>query len=284
MSESSPERLDDGERGGVIDPAPLLDRDELIKRYARHKLLNGRPREEIARHVNACLVAEGHAPLSPGSIYRIIHYGGNLAHTRDRKKPKRKLDQRIVASNASRTNIRQSNAERQFESMVNAPPNKINQPLIRSAEQVQHLLVELMNVSPEVAVTQIPIERCRQWLPEQAEWWLEFTRLCEARRLAEAPEVPPMTYPKRQKLTPRVPRPRQEYQLSPTQALVYAWLRDHGRGASVIYIAEGTKLPRGSAASAIDRLELYGLVRDTTPEQRTSKIYEALPMPDSTGE
>ncbi len=282
MSDASPEGLDVEGRGEVIDFTPPFDRDGLIKDLARRLLLNGRPRDEIARHVNAGLIEQGHPPLSPGSIYRILHYGTNLDHTRNRKKTKRKRDQRIVASNASRTNIRTSNAERQFESMMNAPPNKLNNPLIRTAEAVQHGLVELMNVPPDVAVTQIPIERCRQWTPEYAAWWTEFTRLCEERRQREIPDVPPMPYPKREKLVPRAERPRQQYQLSATQSLVYAWLVEHGP-ATQPEISAGTAQPKGSVFSAMTRLELYRLVRDTTPQQRVGKVFEALPMPDSTG-
>jgi hypothetical protein len=281
MSDPSPDGL--GVEGqGEIDLTLPLGRDALIKSFARHKLLNGRPRDEIARHVNAELVAHGLNPLSPGSIYRIIYYGGNIAHSRDRKKQRRQRDPRLVESNASRTNIRQSNDERQFESMLNAPPGKLNNPLIRTAELVQHALVELMNIPPEVAVTQIPIERCRQWTPEYAAWWSEFTRLCEERRRAETPDVPMMPYPRREKIVPRVPRPRQEYQLSAIQAVVYAWLVEHGP-ATQIDITAGTSQPKGSVFSAITRLELYGLVRDTTPALRVGKIFEALPMPDSAG-
>jgi DNA-binding MarR family transcriptional regulator len=92
-----------------------------------------------------------------------------------------------------------------------------------------------------------------------------------------------MPYPKREKLVPRVERPRQEYQLSATQALVYAWLAERGTTATSIEMAAGTNQPRGTVTSAINRLELYGLIRDTTPKQRVGKLYEAMPMPDSSG-
>jgi len=138
--------------------------------------------------------------------------------------------------------------------MMNAPPGKLNNPLIRTAETIQHALVELSALDPEVAVTQIPIERCRQWTPEFAEWWWTFTQLCEERRLRETPEVPPMAYPKRQKLDPNPEVITDEYQLSPIQASVLAWLRQQRRSVLQTEVAEHVKLPDSSTYTALVRL------------------------------
>ena len=145
-------------------------RDALVKIHGRPLKERGWSRTRIAVVVNEKLAEYNHPPLSEGSIYRILQYGGNLSSlvpspaSKKRKTAQQKrVDHRRREMNVNRQQIRKMNAEMQYESMLNAPPNKLNNPFIRSAEQVQHLLIEMMSMDPETAVTQIPIERCRQW-------------------------------------------------------------------------------------------------------------------------
>lgn len=263
------------DEGGASDGPALTDRrNELIKSIAAK--LPGANRKRIAWHVNTALIERGIEPLSEGSIYRIVHYGMNAPNLDKVKEPrprtprmskrKRQDLERQQTSNTTRNNIRRANEINQYESMMNAPPGKLNNPLVRTAESIQHALVELSALDPKVAVTQIPIERCRQWTPEFAEWWSVFTMLCEQRRLAETPGVPPMAYPRRQKLDANPDVPTDEYQLSPTQASVLAWMRTHEPATQQVISAQ-CRLPDGSAYSALTKLCALGMVEVDTTHQ-----------------
>lgn len=247
-------------------------RDALIRALGAEIPYPGR--EKLGEYINRRLLELGvdeNRLLSSGSVYRIMAYGGNVNPTPEQRKttgerrsvrrPRRPQDARVVASNASSARIRAADAQHQYTSMLNAPARKLNMPLIRSAEQVQHLLVELTALDPEVAVTQIPIERCRQWTPEHAEWWLKFTQLCEQRRRAETPDVPPMRYPKRTKLV-KSETPKEEYQLSPVQASVLAWMRARKPSTwTVLTLSEGTGSSPAAVVTAVERLAQIGLVQ-----------------------
>ena len=78
-----------------------------------------------------------------------------------------------------------------YRSMMNAPVGALNLPNLHRLEQIQELLTELSVLDPKVAVTQIPPNRCREFIQAGAQWWTEFTDLCEQRRLAETPELEP---------------------------------------------------------------------------------------------
>lgn len=255
--------------GGGVTPAPLdVTRNALIQSVGKPLMMKGWTRVQVTPVVNAALVDHGFAPLSEGSIYRILVYAKNVDKiSGDKPKRKRlsprqkKANQQRAESNAARASIRRADALFQYRSMLNAPANKLNNPMIRRAEQVQHLLIELMALDPEVAVTQIPIERCRQWTPESAEWWARFTQLCEERRQREMPDVKPMVYPRREKLDPNPVMPTQEYQLSPNQAIVYSWLKGQVGPKTVNEASEATGVDRSSVNEALNRMDALKMVR-----------------------
>lgn len=191
------------------------------------------------------------------------HRGGrknpvNTGTARTRPSMKEDLDQ------AAR--IRARDAEFQFQSMLNAPPAKLNLPLVRRAEKVQELLTELVGLDPAVAVTQLPAERCRDFTPAHAEWWAEFAALCEKRRREETPGLAPRPYrPPNATLNPVVlgtaDFAKEERHLQPNERAVLDWLRTQEEPATVTQIAIALRVRSKQAIQTrIRTLSVSGLV------------------------
>jgi len=157
-------------------------------------------------------------------------------------------------------------AELQFKSMLNAPPAKLNLPLVRRAEKVQELLTELVGLDPAVAVTQLPPERCRDFMPVHAAWWAEFTAQCEKRRAEETPHLPPRPYrPPNAVLNPVVlgtaDLPKEERHLQPNERAVLDWLRVQDDPVTVTQIAVGLKVrSKDAIQTRLRTLSASGLV------------------------
>lgn len=237
-----------------------------------------KPTEELARRVGEDLKAMGITRSIAGTtIENIVRYGTTNFRKKSRAIKRAQRDPRVTSANKSMKATRRSDELNQHRSMLNAPPNKLNLPLIRRAEQVQRLLVELSAVDPEVAVTQIPVERCRQWLSEDAAWWSRFIELCEQRWRKETPEVPLMRYPRKAKLASAVSSATEDYRLSPLQSSVLAWLREQTEPRLVSDIAEaiGSNSERGSVLAILIRLRQLDLVRETTG-LASSRMYEVV--------
>lgn len=166
----------------------------------------------------------------------------------------------------SAARIKAVDAEMQFRSMLNAPPAKLNLPLVRRAEKVQELLTELIGLDPAVAVTQLPAERCRDFTPTHAEWWAEFTALCEKRRQEETPNLPPRTYRSPNAvLNPVVlgtaDLPKEERHLQPAERAVLDWLRAQEEPVTITQIAVGLRVRSKDAIQIrIRTLAVSGLV------------------------
>jgi hypothetical protein len=162
--------------------------------------------------------------------------------------------------------IRAVDAEMQFRSMLNAPPAKLNLPLVRRAEKIQELLTELIGLDPAVAVTQLPPERCRDFTPTHAEWWAEFTALCEKRRQEETPQLAPRPYrPPNATLNPVVvgtaDLPKEERHLQPNERAVLDWLRTQTEPATITQIAIGLRVrSKDAIQTRIRTLSVSGLV------------------------
>jgi hypothetical protein len=157
-------------------------------------------------------------------------------------------------------------AELQFKSMLNAPVAKLNLPLVRRAEKIQELLTELVGLDPEVAVTQLPPERYRDFTPAHAAWWAEFTALCEKRRADETPNLPPRPYrPPNAALNPVVlgtaDLPKEERHLQPNERAVLDWLRSTDDPATATQIAVGLRArSKDAIQTRLRTLAVSGLV------------------------
>lgn len=171
-----------------------------------------------------------------------------------------------LADLGSAARIKAVDAEMQFRSMLNAPPAKLNLPLVRRAEKIQELLTELIGLAPAVAVTQLPAERCRDFTPAHAEWWAEFTALCEKRRQAETPQLAPRPYrPPNAMLNPVVlgteDLPKEERHLQPNERAVLDWLRAQDEPMTVTQIAVGLRVrSRDAIQTRIRTLSVSALV------------------------
>jgi ParB-like chromosome segregation protein Spo0J len=176
------------------------------------------------------------------------------------------VSQPDVPDLGSAARIRAVDAEMQFRSMLNAPPAKLNLPLVRRAEKVQELLTELIGLDPAVAVTQLPPERCRDFTPTHAEWWAEFTALCEKRRQEETPQLAPRPYrPPNATLNPVVvgtaDLPKEERHLQPNERAVLDWLRVQDEPATITQIAIGLRVrSKDAIQTRIRTLAASGLV------------------------
>lgn len=166
----------------------------------------------------------------------------------------------------SAARIKAVDAEMQFRSMLNAPPAKLNLPLVRRAEKIQELLTELIGLDPAVAVTQLPAERCRDFTPTHAAWWAEFTALCEKRRQEETPLLAPRPYrPPNAALNPVVvgtaDLPKEERHLQPNERAVLDWLRAQHEPATITQIAIGLRVrSKDAIQTRIRVLSASGLV------------------------
>lgn len=162
--------------------------------------------------------------------------------------------------------IRAIDAEHQYNSMLNAPPQKLNLPLIRRAEKIMELLTELIALDPAKAVSQLPIERCRDFTVAHAAWWSEFARLCEERRVAETPNLPPRPFrPVNAVLNPvvlgTVELPTEERALSPGERAALDWIRAQSEPVTVTQVAVGLRnRSRQTIALRLRKLTASGLI------------------------
>lgn len=162
--------------------------------------------------------------------------------------------------------IRAIDAEHQYNSMLNAPPQKLNLPLIRRAEKIMEMLTELIALDPATAAGQLPIERCREFTVAHAAWWSEFARLCEARRAAETPDLAPRPFrPLNAVLNPVVlgtaELPTEERALSPGERAALDWIRSQDEPVTATQVALGIRnRSRQTVVLRIRKLSASGLI------------------------
>lgn len=163
--------------------------------------------------------------------------------------------------------IRAIDAEHQYNSMLNAPPQKLNLPLIRRAEKIMEMLTELIALEPGVAVSQLPIERCREFTMAHAAWWSEFARLCEERRATEIPDLAPRPFrPVNAVLNSVVlgtsELPTEERALSPGERAALDWIRAQETPVTVTQVAVGLRnRSRQTIALRLRKLAVSGLIQ-----------------------
>lgn len=178
--------------------------------------------------------------------------------------------------------IRAIDAECQFQSMLNAPPQKLNLPLIRRAEKIMEMLTELIALEPAVAAGQLPIERCREFTMVHAAWWSEFSRICEERRVAETPDLPPRPFrPVNAVLNSVVlgaaELPTEERALSPGERAVLDWVRAQNEPVTATQVAVGLRSrSRPTIMLRIRKLAVSSLIE---PAGKVGKetAYQAVP-------
>lgn len=138
--------------------------------------------------------------------------------------------------------IRAQDAGLQYQSMLNAPPAKLNLPLLRRAERISEMLSELIALDPAVAASQLPTDRCRDFTVLHAAWWAQFAAACDERRARETPDLQPRPYrPSHAVLNPVVlgtsELPKEERHLQPGERAVLDWLRTRTDPATATEIA-----------------------------------------------
>jgi hypothetical protein len=188
--------------------------------------------------------------------------GGNPPKQKTPKTPPAKIVPEHIAAQAR---IRARDAELKYTSMLNAPNSKLNIPMLDRASKVQETLLELSGLKPEVAVTQMPAMRCREFAGEHslkmAAWWIRFVELCEERRRTETPDLPPVY--KRSRLAAVNPViGTGGVRLTAAGQAVHDWLEKQAEPVTVIEAAVATKLNRDTAAKVLRQLCQMGIAEE----------------------
>jgi hypothetical protein len=179
------------------------------------------------------------------------------------RQPRRQVQSR--ESLHSQARIRIHHAERLYESMHNAPTGKLNLPLLERAEKIQECLNDIYEITPTKAGLSIPIERCREFLVDRAVWWQEFVEVCDKRRQAETPDLPPAT--------PKRLIPLAERDLFPADRAVLDWLRTQDKPVLKIEAAVAVKVQESTVDKAMQKLVGAGLV-DEVGKIGRRRLYE----------
>lgn len=206
--------------------------------------------------------------VSVAQILKQEGHGGRKASQRRAPSPVKTMKPRRVNGEdlGRAARIRATNAELQYQSMLNAPASKLNLPLLRRAEKVMECLTELIAVDPDKAASQLPIERCREFTIAHAEWWARFAAACEERRQQETPDLAPRPFrPLNSVLNPVVlgtkQLPAEERHLPPGERAVLDWLRARIEPATVVEIVVALRnRSKESVALRIRKLCASGLV------------------------
>jgi len=136
--------------------------------------------------------------------------------------------------------------------MYNAPTGKLNLPLLRRLEQIQEFLDDIYELPPEKAVMGFPVNRCREFSSSRAEWWQQFTGLCDKRWRDEAPDLPePRT---NHRLIPLAER-----DLTHGDRLMLDWLRTKTAPVTAIEAAVALRISDNGATNNLARLVGCGL-------------------------
>jgi hypothetical protein len=143
-------------------------------------------------------------------------------------------------------------AETQYQSMLNAPPQTLNLPMLRRAEVIQQALDDLLELDPVAAAHQMPPERAPMFPTDTAAWWSNFAAESERRWKAE---VPQLRGRRRSRLIPLAER-----DLSRGDGQLIDWLRTMPNPVTAIEAAVAVHLQELTARAALKRLSEAGLV------------------------
>lgn len=181
--------------------------------------------------------------------------------------------------------IRAVDTEHQYNSMLNAPAQKLNLPLIRRAEKIMEMLTELIALDPAMAAGQLPIERCREFTVAHAAWWSEFARHCEERRAAETPHLQPRPFrPVNAVLNSVVlggtALPTEERALSPGERAVLDWVRAQDEPVTATQVAVGLRnRSRQTIMLRIRKLAVSSLIEPAGKAGKETAYQAAAPQP-----
>lgn len=175
-------------------------------------------------------------------------------------KPKKEVPEHVAAQ----ARIRAIDAERKYESMINAPTGKLNLPFLDRASKMMGLLIEITALTPEKAVSGIPAMRCREFAgefsAEMAQWWVEFVDLCEKRRLEETPDLVPVH--KRNRLGAVNPV-LGDSATSPTVRAVLDWAQKQTEPFTAAQVALGLRAKKDTVGLALRELTKSGQITAT---------------------
>jgi hypothetical protein len=185
------------------------------------------------------------------------HEEARLRERKDQTRPTARQRRRQVQTKKSldsQARIRINHAENLYRSMHNAPLGKLNLPLLERVEKIQEFLNDIYEIKPRHAALSLPIERCREFLVDRAAWWQEFVEMCDKRRQAETPDVPPVK--------PKRLIPLAERDLVPADRSVLDWMRTQNKPAAKIEVAVAVKLQESTVDKAMQKLVGAGLVNE----------------------
>jgi hypothetical protein len=125
---------------------------------------------------------------------RYEEFGKKERKSTTRAKPATSGKTKRQAELAELHGIREQGEDTRYAAMIAAIPAEtpVNRPMLDRAEKVEVLISDLTALSPVDAAAMMPPNRVRTFTLDRAQWWLEFARACEARRLAETPDLKPL--------------------------------------------------------------------------------------------
>jgi hypothetical protein len=185
------------------------------------------------------------------------HEEARWRERKDQSRPTARQPRRQVQTKASldsQARIRINHAENLYRSMHNAPPGKLNLPLLERVEKIQELLNDIYEIKPRHAALSLPIERCREFLVDRASWWQQFVDVCDMRRQAETPDLLPVK--------PKRLIPLAERDLFPADRSVLDWIRTQDKPVAKIEVAVAVRLQESTVDKAMQKLVGAGLVTE----------------------
>ena len=106
-------------------------------------------------------------------------------------------------ADSSKKSVHATFDESQRNSARNAPAGKLNLSGLRRARALRGGMIEMAAlVPPERFVSQIPIEACREFTEDIAEWWIEMSKLAAKRLRSEGAGLPELANVQRPKASP----------------------------------------------------------------------------------
>jgi ParB-like chromosome segregation protein Spo0J len=163
--------------------------------------------------------------------------------------------------------IRASYEQSQAASMLNAPPGRLNLPLIRRLDSIYDQLAEAKALDPVEAADGLPLARLAVFGLPEAEWLLAFATAVEMRRAAETPDVPSRRRRRHEVLNPVLAGVERvlldEASMTETERRVLAYLREQTESVRAVEIAKALKAGESTVEHAIRSLRGAHLIIGT---------------------
>ena len=163
--------------------------------------------------------------------------------------------------------IRASYEQSQAASMLNAPPGRLNLPLIRRLDSVYDQLAEAKALDPVEAAVGLPLARLAVFGLPEAKWLLAFATAVENRRAAETPDVLPRQRRRNEVLNPVLAGVERvlldEAAMTETERRVLAYLREQTEPVRAVEIAKALRAGESTVEQAIRALRGAHLIAGT---------------------